>query len=139
MAIINLRELYPFYGVNYFIEVSDEVAETLQQLDRQEASCRRKLYRHKAYFSLDQSDRVEHDIVCFSLSPEEILEQKETSEQLYAAMETLSGKQAKRIFAHFFLGLSKAEIARAEGVRWDTVSRSISNGLHKVSEILKKG
>lgn len=138
MPIINLRELYSGCYKDCFVEVSDEVARAIQQLDRQEASYRRKVYRYNAYFSLDRNDGIEHSIVTNPLTPEEIYDRKMTREQLHAAMATLSGKQAKRIYAHFLLGLSKAEIARTEGVRWDTVSRSISDGLHKITNFLKQ-
>lgn len=138
MVIINLRELYPFYQEDCFVEVADEVAQAMQQFDRQEATYRRKVYRHKAYCSLDRKDGIEDGLLYDSLTPEVIFERKVTCEQLHAAMATLSGKQAKRIYAHFFSGLSKAEIAKMEGVRRDTVSRSVSDGLDKVGVLLKK-
>lgn len=131
MAIINLRELYPFYYEDCFIEVSDEVAEVMQQLDRQEASYRRKVYRHKAYFSLEWNDGIEHSIVHISLSLEEIFERKLTNKQLYVAMAALSKKQTKRIYAHYFLGMSQTVIAHAEGVSCKVISISIKRGLKK--------
>jgi DNA-directed RNA polymerase specialized sigma subunit, sigma24 homolog len=138
MVLINLRKYYEFYQQDDFVEVPDEVAEALQQLDRQEASHRRKVYRNKAHFSLDRNDGIEHSVVYAVLSPEDLYEQKVNRELLHAAMATLSGKQAKRIYAHYFLGLSKAEIARTENVRGDTVKKSISEGLHKLQCFLSK-
>lgn len=52
MAIINLRDYYPFYTSDYFMEVSDEVAEMFKEFDRKEAAYRLRTYRHKAYYSL---------------------------------------------------------------------------------------
>ena len=58
-------------------------------------------------------------------------------EQLHAALAALPDKQAKRIYAHYFLGLNKAEIARSEKVGKATVCASISRGLKKVEKILR--
>lgn len=40
MAIINLRDFYPFYTSDCFMEVSDEVAEVFKEFDRKEADYR---------------------------------------------------------------------------------------------------
>ena len=45
--------------------------------------------------------------------------------------------QSRRVYAHYILGLSKTEIARAEGVHEKTVRTSIERGLRNM-EILKK-
>lgn len=49
------------------------------------------------------------------LSPEEIYERKLSRQELYAAINCLPEKQAYRIYAHYFLGIRKTEIARIEG------------------------
>ena len=36
-------------------------------------------------------------------------------QELHAAIASLPNKQAKRIYAHFILGMTKQDIARAEG------------------------
>ena len=56
MAIINLRDFYPYYTADSFIEVPDEVAEAMAEFDRKEAAYRLRTYRHKAYYSLDRED-----------------------------------------------------------------------------------
>ena len=38
MAIINLRDYYPFYTSDRFMEVSEEVAEMFKEFDRKEIS-----------------------------------------------------------------------------------------------------
>ena len=38
MAIINLRDYYPFYTSDCFMEVSEEVAEMFKEFDRKEAA-----------------------------------------------------------------------------------------------------
>ena len=49
MAIINLRDYYPFYTSDCFMEVSEEVAEMFKEFERKEAAYRLRTYRHKAY------------------------------------------------------------------------------------------
>ena len=117
MAIINLRDYYPFYTSDCFMEVSEEVAEMFKEFDRKEAAYRLRTYRHKAYYSLDRDDGLEHEAVFVVLSPHELYERKVTMQELHAAIASLPDKQAKRIHAHFILGMTKQDIARAEGFR----------------------
>ena len=42
LTIINLRDFYPYYTADSFIEVPDEVAEAMAEFDRREAA-----YRHQ--------------------------------------------------------------------------------------------
>ena len=59
MAIINLRDYYPFYTSDCFMEVSEEVAEMFKEFERKEAAYRLRTYRHKAYYSLDRDDGLD--------------------------------------------------------------------------------
>lgn len=138
MKKINLRDLYPFYKSDFFIEIADEVAELIKQIDQKEHADYERIRIHKAYYSLDAGDGIEKDIVLLVLSPEEIYERKLSKQELYAAINSLPEKQAKRIYAHFFLGMSKAEIARIEGVNKCQVSRSIDKALKNIEKFLKK-
>lgn len=138
MKRINLKDYYPFYQEDFFIDVPDELADLLGHYEAKESTHKRKQSYHRAYFSLDRNDGMEKHIIYVSRSPEEIYERKITREQLHAAMETLTDKQAKRIYAHFFLGLSKADIARNEGVGRDLITRSIQQGLYRIRQYLKK-
>lgn len=137
MTRINLKDYYPHYKDDLYIEVPEELAELLQFYDARESTYERKLRYHKSYFSLDRNDGIEREIRYVSLSPEEIYERKVTREQLHAAMAELTDKQAKRIYAHFFLGLTKAQIARTEGVGRDVIGESIERGLVKIEKYLK--
>lgn len=47
MAIINLRDYYPFYTSDCFMEVSEEIADMFKEFDRREAAYRLRTYRHK--------------------------------------------------------------------------------------------
>lgn len=137
MTKINLRDYYPFYTSDCFIDVPDEVAALLRGFKLQEAAYRLRTYRHKAYFSLDRGDGIEHDILFVSLSPCEIYERKVTMEQLRAAIASLPDKQAKRVCVHYFLGMSKTAIARAEGVNKSQVTRFINKALKSMEIFLK--
>jgi RNA polymerase sigma-70 factor (ECF subfamily) len=75
--------------------------------------------------------------VFISLSPQEIYERRITNQELYAAINSLPEKQAKRIYAYFFLGMSRASIAKAEGVRESAVRESIERGLKNIEKFLK--
>ena len=86
MAIINLRDFYPYYTADSFIEVPDEVAEAMAEFDRREAAYRLRTYRHKAYYSLDREDGIEHSALFVALSPCEIYERKVTMQELHAAI-----------------------------------------------------
>ena len=137
MVKINLRKYYPFYEQDCYIDVADELAEMLAAFERAEEAYRRKLRRNHSYYSLDREDGIAQNIVFAAHSPEEIYERKITREELYAAIAALPDKQAKRIYAHYLLGMSKAEIAKAEDVCWSSVDRGIRQGLARIEKILK--
>ena len=116
MVRINLRDFYPFTQEDTYIEVSAEVANMMNAFERAEASYERKIRRYKAYYSLDHKSGIERSILFTSHSPEELYERKLTREELHTAIAQLPDKQAKRIYAHYLLGMSKEEIARVKGL-----------------------
>lgn len=139
MRKINLRDYYPdYYTADSLIEVPDEVAALMDSYEHAESAYYLRRYRHKAYYSLDRGDGIEHDILFVFLSPCEIYERKVTVEQLHAAIAALPDKQAKRIYAHYFLGMSKSAIAKAEGVSKAVVGDAIDRGLKNMEIFLKK-
>ena len=87
--------------------------------------------------SLDRDDGLEHEAVFVALSPHELYERKVTMQELHAAIASLPDKQAKRIYAHFILGMTKQDIARAEGVHEKVVRVAIERGLRRLEKILK--
>lgn len=138
MPKINLRDLYPdFYKTDCIIDVPEEVLAVFVEHERQEAARTRQMYRYRAQYSLDRADGIENAIQFVSYSPHEIYERNLTTQQLHAAIAALPDKQAKRIYAHYILGISKAEIARAEGVDEKAVRRAIESGLKNMEYFLK--
>ena len=138
MKVINLRDIYPHYTQDCFVEVTDEVADLFSEFDHKEAAYRLRTYRHKAYYSLDRNDGIEHEALFVALSPHELYERKVTMQELHAAISRLPDKQAQRIYAHFILGMAKKDIARAEGVHEKVVRVAIERGLRSLEKILKK-
>lgn len=137
MKKINLRDYYPFYQSDFFVEIADQIAELIKQIDRKEHADYERRRVHNAFYSLDANDGIERDIVLLVLSPEEIYERKMSNQELYTVINSLPEKQAKRIYAHFFLDMNKAEIARIEGVSKAAVTHSIEQGLKHIEKFLK--
>ena len=137
MTIINLKDFYPFYTSDCFMEIPDEVAAAMAEFDRMEAAYRLRTYRHKAYYSLDRNDGIEHEALFVSLSPHELYERKVSMQELHAAISSLPDKQAKRVYAHFILGMSQTDIAKAEGVSKMAVCYSIERALTSMEKFLK--
>ena len=130
MQKINLRELYPdIYKKDTYLEVTDEVQAVFLADKRAEARYLRQMYNYKAHYFLDCDNGIEKAIVQHPPTPEEILEDKQLRDQLYAAVMELPDKQAKRIYAYYFLGLTESAIAKSEGVSVASVSESIQRGL----------
>lgn len=134
MKTVNLRDLYPdFYKDDLFVEVTDEVLEVFQASKRAEAAYNRKLYRYRAQYSLDCSNGIENAVLLKSATPDVLLEEKQYRERIYAAVMALPEKQAKRIYARYYLGMKVKEIAAAEGVDPSRVRDSIRRGLKKLA------
>ena len=137
MKKINLQDYYDHIVIDTYIDIPDEVFDIFEELRKAEQAYQSRIRYHKAYYSLDRGDGIEHSALFISLSPDEIYERKLTTQQLHAAIATLPDKQAKRIYAHYFLGMSKAAIAKAEEVNKSQVTRSISRGLSHLEKYLK--
>lgn len=139
MQKINLRDLYPdIYKTDIFLEVTDEVQAVFLADKRAEAARKRQMYNYKAHYSLDCDNGIEKAVVQHPLTPEEILKDRQLRDQLYAAVMNLPDKQAKRIYARFYLGMTVKEIAQAEDVDLSRVYDSIQRGLKRLEKILKK-
>ena len=130
MKIINLRDFYSsLYDSDFFCEVPNEVAELLIFYQKKEKAQREYIRYHKAYYSLDYSNGIENAVVSHVQSPEEMYMFTLAQQLLYSAMNELTDKQFKRVYAHFFLGMSYAKIARIQGVDKSTVRQSIKSAL----------
>ena len=133
MKKVNLRDLYPdVYKNDHFVEVTEDVLETIRAAERAEAAHDRRMYRYKAYYSLECDNGIENAILMKPQTPEMLLEEKQFQEQVYAAVMKLPEKQAKRIYARYYLGMAVNEIAEVEGVDPSRVRDSIRRGLKQL-------
>ena len=133
MKKVNLRDLYPdVYRNDHFVEVTEDVLETIRAAERAEAAYDRRVYRYKAHYSLDCDNGIENAILMKPQTPEMLLEEKQFQEQVYAAVMKLPEKQAKRIYARYYLGMTVNEIAEVEGVDPSRVRDSIRRGLKQL-------
>lgn len=141
MELVNLKKYYPrLYAKDTLIEVSDEVAEALLFMQRQENASIRRRYYHRAFFSLDCEDGIENDMIGeIAPSPEELRIQREdeqllliTVNHLHEAMACLSPAQFRNLHARYVLGMKVREIAEMEGVTSSRISQSLQSAIRKL-------
>ena len=137
MPKVNLKDIYPIYCSDYYVEIPQDVLNAIQEMEQKEAAYRRKLFRHGAYYSLDKNDGICNEAVLTMMTPEEYYERKITYKQLYKALMSLSPKQSRRIYAHYFMNMSYAAIARTEGVRAEAVRDSVEAGIRAIAKRYK--
>lgn len=129
MTTINLKDIYPHYTHDEFVEVTEEVAAELTAGKRYEKAHERRMRRNKTY-SLNAEDEIEAaGIAFYNDSPERIFDLMERHCRLCCSLNSLPEIQGRRVEAHFFLGKSRKEIAAAEGVSESSVNESIDRGL----------
>ena len=139
MKKINLRELYPdAYTTDFFVNVTEDVLEMIRASERAEAAYERKIYRYKAQYSLDCENGIENAVLTKPQTPEIVLEEKQLQKQVYATVMKLPEKQAKRIYARYYLCMTVNEIAAVEGVDPSRVRDSIRRGLKKLEKTSNK-
>ena len=127
---IDLQHYYPtIHHSPTPVLVTHKVAQALDGFEDNEQAAYLRIYRAKAFYSLDRGDGIECAAVFRVQTPQEIYEHKLTLQQLNAAPAALPLKQAQRIYAHYILEKSCAEIAKAESVSAHTVRESIYKGL----------
>ena len=136
MVTINLREFYPWYQHDEFVEVPDIIAAELYADRRYHKSYERHAKRNKAHYSLDAEDGIESEVVYGALSPLAIIEIMEQHCRLCHALNSLPEKQGKRIEAHYIFSKSIKEIAMIEGVSINSVNVAIQKGLHNMRKHL---
>lgn len=139
MKKINLRDYYPFYTKDTVVEVPEEVALLLREYELLEEAYRIRTYRYKAFYSLDYEGGIERDLASLDQeNPYDILEQCYDTELLYKGLASLPEKQRNRIYAHYFLGMSKTAIAKAEDINESNVRKSIEHGLRNLEKFLQE-
>lgn len=121
-------------GKTQEITVTDEVYETIQQLDKQEHLDERREIRRCQ--SLEVSIDNGWDIVDPNANIEEIIYRKQRYTSLYAALGKLPREQRELVEKVFFERVSQTEIAKQEGVTKVAIHLRLQVILQKLKEIL---
>ena len=137
MTTINLRDYYPFYTEDTFIDVSDEIATFLAEEKRLQTNYEQYIRDNKAFYSLDCGDGIEADALDRPEQPDEAYERAELARILDEALASLSEVQRRRIIEHILNGKSKTTIADMEGVNESVVRRALSRGFNKMKNFLE--
>ena len=119
MQTINLKQYYPFCTGDILVEVSDEIVEVFLLDKRAEAAKERRMFRYKAFYSLDCNDGIENAAIGWAQpSPETLLIRKEVEQEhqltlvrLHEAIHQLPEIQARRVHARYMLGMKVKDIA----------------------------
>ena len=138
MTTINLKDFYPWYTHDEYIEVSDEVAAELRADKLYELAYQRRVIRNKAQYSLDCDDGIEYSACLSEPTPQELVERMERFCALWNALNTLPEIQGRRVDACIILGKSYREVAQAEGVNESSVRESVKSWIGKYEKIFEK-
>ena len=144
MKKINLRDYYPFYKEDFFIEVEDQIAELLKAFDIQEASYQRYIRRYKAYYSLDVDNGIENSILLTAQTPDEIYERKLTKEQLYRGLNSIPKNLRFAVSAGIgmfiaFIGLKNSGIIVSNEATFVTLGKFTSTATLGIIAIVLSG
>ena len=138
MTTINLRDFYPWYAHDEYIEVSEEVAEELHTSRRREAAHAERVRYNKEFYSLDCDDGIEYTACLHEPSPQELMDRKELFFRLWNALNSLPELQGRRADAHLIQGKSYRQIAREEGVDKSAVRHSVESGIKQMKKYLQE-
>ena len=138
MTTINLRDYYPIYKEDTFIDVSDEIATFLAEEKRLQTNYEQYIRDNKAFYSLDCGDGIEADALEKPEQPNEAYERAELARLLDEALASLTDDQRRRVYEHIIMERSNLSIATDEGVDASTVRQTISRGLKNLKKFLKK-
>lgn len=137
MTTINLRELYPWYTEDAFIEVSDEVAAFLEEDKRLQINYAQYIRDNKAFYSLDAGDGIEADALVKPEQPDAALERMELERTMREALAQLTPTQKRRLLAHVIDGTSQSQIAAKENTTQPAVYKSIRKGISFLKKTLR--
>ena len=96
MTTINLKDFYPWYTHDEYIEVSDEVAKEFIASKRREAAHAERVRYNKAFYSLNCDDGIEYSACLHEPSPQELMDRKELFFRLWNSLNSLPEIHAGR-------------------------------------------
>lgn len=139
MKNINLRDHYSdLYTSDHVIKVPDKIADFFNSDEKREEAYKRRRFYYKAQYSLDQYNGIEDAILHQEPSAEDVFDRESTTTQILKIMATLPKKQARRIYALYFLDVGKSTLAKAEGITEHALNVSVQRGLRHIKKSLKK-
>ena len=124
MERINLRKYYAWYQEDCWVEVTDEVAQLLQQMERQEQAAYKRICYHKAWYSLE---------LC-----REQAGAAGQEDQLRSCVGLLSQRQRQYVYQYYYEGKKKSEIALAEQVSPRTVYRVLAQSIGRLRAAMEQ-
>ena len=115
--------------------VSTAVKELLEQSDRQIRSQRRQDRRRHTEYIDGLTDTT---MVLPQEDFADLVNRIDSNKRLYAAIETLSEVQRRRVILYYFAGLTYREIADLEKVNYKSVMRSVEQARCKIYKHLSR-
>jgi len=131
---INLRDFYPWYTHDEFVEVPDVIVAELMADRRYHKAHDRRMKRNKSYSFDVEADFETAALASDSDNPEVVFAMIDNLCRLCRALNSLPETQGRRIDAHYLQGISQTEIAKAEGVGVNSVNESIKRGLKSMKK-----
>ncbi len=138
MTTINLKDHYPWYTEDTFLEVPDEIAAFLEEDRRLQINYAQYIRDNKAFYSLDAGDGIEADALIKPERPDEALERMELEQTMRDALAQLTETQRRRVLASVLDKMTAVEIAAAEGISKASVGESINRAIIRLEKILKE-
>ena len=117
------------------IEVEDSFYEEYQKLETETKSLERKETRRHISFNVFEEKGIEFEDESFDL--ENSLIDKESKNQVLAAIKKLNSRQQNSIWEVFYKGKTLSEIAKTNGVSKSAITQQMQLILRKLKEILK--
>ena len=118
------------------LEVEQEVAETLKELDRQEYNNNhRETRRHSALDALEYEGEF---FIDQNYSVEGLVLWKQDVGDLLNAIHSLDAKQQELITAVFYQKRTVSQIARQSGVSQAAISQRLQTAIKNLKKLLKK-
>jgi len=121
-------------GTQKEVEVSDEFYAQYQKLEKAEKNKNRAETRR--HISLSQIQENGFEPIFQELSPEEILNKKETKKEVLKAISLLKPKEQELVFMYFYDNKTIEQIAEILNVQKPAISKHLSRILEKLKKIL---
>ncbi|MBQ9944776.1 MAG: sigma-70 family RNA polymerase sigma factor [Clostridia bacterium] len=134
---INLKEHYFFCDQDEYVDITEEIHQVIKEDERRENAYRFKQHYHHATYTLSRDDENHYSRIQEGPLLEEEVEVRYINQKLHEALSLLTSTQLRRVYAHFYRGLTYEKIAKQEGVCSSAVKKSVKQALKKMKKLLK--